>query len=150
MLACGQQDASKPHEQTPKAAHDRRELLPSLRVSELLAPGAELQPSARAAALSGARVRLVGFVAELELPAEDALYLVPQPLHGDEAGGGTADLPPEAVLVALPGHMKQRREHLPYAVEAVGVLEVGNHSDAQGRVSNFRLRLSAADMQKAL
>jgi hypothetical protein len=149
LPACRREDHGQARVQEKAAASPstQRELLPTLRVSELLAPGAELKPSPRAASLAGARVRLVGFIAELEVPPENALYLVPQPIHCDEAGGGTADLPPEAVLVALPASMQPRREHTPQPVEAVGVLGVGNHSDGQGRVANFRLRLSAPELK---
>lgn len=155
LCACGREhrdevrSKSAASEQAQTRASDPS-ALPSLRVSELLAPGAELAPSSRATSLSGERVRLVGFVAEMEIPPADALYLVPAPLRCDEAGGGTADLPPDAVLVALPDNLKQRPEHVPGAVEAVGVLEVGNRSDAHGRIANFRLRLEASNVQRAL
>jgi hypothetical protein len=130
-----------------KTANVAEQAPPSLHVAELLAPGSEIKPSERVASLTGARVRLVGFVAEMEIPPQDALYLVPQPIHCDEAGGGTADLPLESVLVTLPPTLKQRPEHIPGAVEAIGVLEVGNATDAQGRVSNFRLLLEAPNVQ---
>jgi hypothetical protein len=41
---------------------------------------------------------MVGFMAELELPLRGAFFLTPRPLHGDEAGGGTAELPLDAAL----------------------------------------------------
>jgi hypothetical protein len=112
---------------------------PELRVSELLAPGAELRPSDKALALSGQRVRLVGFVAELELPLRGAVYLTALPVHGDEAGGGTADLPPNAVLVS--GLPEAAASHVPGPVEATGLFHVGNRADAAGNVSNFQLVL---------
>lgn len=139
-----------PHPTAGASSNAQQDNAPSLRVSQLLEPGAELKPSSLASSLSGARVRLSGFVAEMELPPRGALYLVPQPMHCDEAGGGTADLPPEAVLVTLPPTLKQPSEHVAGLVEAVGVLEVGNRTDEQGRSANFRLRLEAPPVARAL
>lgn len=115
---------------------------PALEVRELFAPGAELKPSAKARQLAGQRVRLIGFVAEMELRPAAAVYLVPSPVHCDEAGGGSADLPPESVLVALPAGW-QPPGHIAGPVEATGTFEVGNRSDQLGRVANFRLQLEA-------
>src|SRR5688572_16202990 len=70
-----------------------------LELRELLDPGPVLRPSAKATSLTGKRVRMVGYMAQMELPPKGGFYLVPRPLHADEAGGGTADLPPQSVLV---------------------------------------------------
>lgn len=113
--------------------------LPLLQVRELLEPGAELRPTAKATALAGRRVRLVGFIADMELAPEGALYLVPQPVRCDEAGGGTADLPPETVLVTLSFLARQKLPHAPGLVEVIGTFEVGNRPGPQGHASNFRL-----------
>lgn len=117
--------------------------LPRLEVSELLESGAQLKPTAKAAELKGKRVRLVGYMAEMELPPTGAFYLVPRPVKLDEAGGGTADLPLESVLVTSPALEGTTWTYVPGPLEGVGVLEVGNQSDARGRVSNFRLELEA-------
>lgn len=114
---------------------------PTLELRELFEPGPGLRPSRKTAAFDGRRVRLVGFMAEMELPPTGAFYLVPRPVQCDEAGGGTADLPPESVLVTVPWMAGKTLPHLPGAVEVTGTLAVGNRSDAEGRVSNFRLRL---------
>ena len=118
---------------------------PHLAVSELLASAGPLAPSSKARALSGKRVRLSGFVADMDRSPPGAFYLVPRPLHCDEAGGGSADLPPDAVLVTLsaPGLSERAVEPVPGAVEVVGTFEVGNRADAQGWVANFWLRMDA-------
>jgi hypothetical protein len=111
--------------------------------SELLEPGAALVPSAKTRALAGQRVRLVGFMAQMELPIPGAFYLVPQPVDCDEAGGGTADLMPTSVLVLSASTQGQIVPHLPGALDVSGVLEVGNQPGPDGRMSAFRLRLDS-------
>src|SRR5216117_3914033 len=61
--------------------------------------GGPLRLSEKVKSLSGRRVRLVGFMAHMSMPPTGAFYLVPMPVRCDEAGGGTADLPPASVLV---------------------------------------------------
>lgn len=119
--------------------------LPELWASELLEPGAVLRPSAKALALAGQRMRLVGFVAELEEALEGALYLTAVPVQCDEAGGGTADLPPEAVLVFGAALAGKRFGHVAGPVEGIGRFRVENRADAAGRVSNFQLELDEPD-----
>lgn len=114
---------------------------PALEFRELLDTGPTLRPSAKALAHAGKRVRLVGFMADMEEPMHGAVYLVPRPIHLDESGAGTGDLPLESVLIEVPGGDGRAIPHAEGALEAIGVLEVGNRADDQGRVSNFRLRL---------
>jgi hypothetical protein len=112
-----------------------------LEFRDLLDPGPKLKPSEKALALNGQRVRLVGFMAEMELPIKGGFYLVPRPLSLDEAGGGTADLPLESVLVVVPSMEGKVIAPVKGALEGIGRFEVGNRSDDEGRVSNFRLKL---------
>ena len=112
-----------------------------LAFKELLDPGPKLSPSDKARSLAGKRVRLVGFMAEMEEPLDSAFYLVPRPIRLDESGAGTADLPLDSVLVVVPGADGKKIPYITGALEGIGVLEVGNHTDGAGRVSNFRLRL---------
>lgn len=117
--------------------------------SDLLEPGAALVPSAKTRALAGKRVRLVGFMARMELPTPGAFYLVPQPIDCDEAGGGTADLMPASVLVLSESAQGQIVPHLPGALDVSGVLEVGNQPGPDGRMSAFRLRLDSGPSSTA-
>ena len=114
-----------------------------LALRELLEPGAKLRPSSKARSLDGQRVRIAGFMAQLEEPIKGGFYLVPRPMSLDESGAGTGDLPLESVLVLVPGSTDKVIPHLPGALEGTGILEVGNRSDDEGRVSNFRLRLDS-------
>ena len=126
------------------------EELPTLKVGELFERGAELKPTERARSLDGKRVRLLGFMAEMELPPKGAFYLVPAPLKCDEAGGGQGDLPPESVLVSVNSVGERTLAHVPGLLEAVGRFEVGNRADAQGRTANFRLALDESTSTRAL
>jgi len=114
-----------------------------LEFRELFEPGPSLEPSAKALALDGKRVRIVGFMAEMEEPLQGAFYLVPRPMKLDESGAGTGDLPLESVLIAVGGSEEKPLPHVSGALEGIGVLEVGNRADERGRVSNFRLRVTA-------
>lgn len=112
-----------------------------LAFQELLERGPGLAFSRRARALDGKRVRLTGFMVEMELPPRGAFYLVPHPLFADESGGGTADLPPQAVRVVV---RSSRGEAIPFVarrIEVTGVLVLGNAVDEDGRVSAIRLVL---------
>ncbi len=112
-----------------------------LDLRELLEPGPKLKPSAKAESLNGKRVRVAGFMAEMEEAVEGAFYLVPRPISLDESGAGTGDLPLQSILVLVPAAEGRSNPHIEGELEGIGVLEVGNHADEQGRVSNFRLRL---------
>jgi hypothetical protein len=101
----------------------------------------ELTPSARLRALAGQRVKLVGFMAKMELAPKGAFYLTPRPVACDEEGGGTADLPPEAVYVVVRSSTGLEIPHTPRALEVTGLLEVGYHVEEDDRVTHIRLLL---------
>jgi hypothetical protein len=109
--------------------------------SELLEPGPTLAPSPKLAALAGRRVRLVGFMAELEDPPRGAFYLTARPVRCDEGGGGTGDLPPDAVLVIVRSASDQEIPFYPGAIEVAGVLGLGPAAHEEGRPSFFRITL---------
>jgi hypothetical protein len=94
-------------------------------------------------ALRGRRVRVVGFMAQMEDAPRGSFYLTRRPVQADESGAGTADLPPQAVRVEVPGLAGEEIAWVPDLVEAVGALEVGRAEDPEGRVSWVRLILDA-------
>ena len=98
-----------------------------------------LVPSATLLGLSGRRVRLVGFMARIESPRPGSFYLCPRPTFVDEEGAGTADLPPEAVAVTVPGAEARVLAYAPGRIEVAGVLDVGYHEGGDGAVSWIRL-----------
>jgi hypothetical protein len=115
---------------------------------EIFEPGPVLRPSAKATRLVGKRVRMVGFMARMEVPPKGGFYLVPRPVHADEGGGGTADLPPQSVLVVSRSAAGQELPHIEGAVEVIGTLELGNRADEDGRVSAIRLVLDGPPLSK--
>lgn len=100
-----------------------------------------LKPSARLLGLEGKRVRIVGFMAQMEAPPRGGFYLCAQPVFATEAGGGTADLPPDAVLVLVHSASGKELELVRGPLEVTGVLELGSREDEDGRVSLIRIIL---------
>jgi hypothetical protein len=109
---------------------------------EFFEPGARsLKPSARLLALEGKRVRLVGYMARMEMPPQGGFYLCSSPVLATEGGGGTADLPPDAVLVLVRSAAGKELGHIPRPLEVTGTLELGPSEDQEGRVSMIRILL---------
>ena len=108
-----------------------------------------LQPSSTLLRLNGKRVRLVGFMAQMETPPLGAFYLCPRPISCDEEGGGTADLPAENVLVIVRSQSGRAVPFSARALEVTGMLEVGNRQDQDGRVSFIRLVLDGPEKLSA-
>ena len=100
-----------------------------------------LEPTARLLALAGKRVRLVGYMAQMEAPPKGGFYLCSSPVLATESGAGTADLPPTAVLVLVRSAKGQELGHIPRSLEVTGVLELGPREDEDGRVSMIRIAL---------
>jgi hypothetical protein len=113
--------------------------------ADLLSPGPRLVTSPKLTALAGRRVRLVGFMAELEEPSRGAFYLTARPVRCDEGGGGTGDLPPDAVLVIVRSASDQEIPFYPGAIEVAGVLGLGAGADQEGRPASFRITLDRPD-----
>ncbi len=95
--------------------------------------------------LSGQRVKLVGFMAKMEVAPKGAFYLTPRPVSCDEEGGGTADLPPEAVYVVVRSSAGKEIPHSPRALEVTGLLDVGYRVGEDDRVTHIRLLLDRPD-----
>ncbi len=112
-----------------------------LEMSEILEQGPRLAPSAKASALQGKRVRLVGFMAHMEDPPRGAFYLASHPVQCDEGGGGTGDLPPDAVRVVVRSAAGDEIPFYPGPIEVSGVFVIGYEADEEGRTSFFRLVL---------
>jgi len=133
---------------SPTSDEAKATALPSLPLDALVASGPHgLEASPQARALDGRRVRLVGHMAHLEEAPAGAFYLAPRPVECDEGGGGTADLPPDAVRVVVRSAGEAPVRWLPGLIEVTGRLQVGPAADAEGRVASFQLVLDrAADL----
>ena len=115
---------------------------PSLAFAEFFTTeGGELKPSPRLQALAGQRVKVVGFMARMEVAPKGAFYLTPRPVSCDEEGGGTADLPLEAVFVIVRSSFGKDIPHTARALEVTGRLEVGYRVEPDDRVTHIRLLL---------
>jgi hypothetical protein len=112
-------------------ALDFRQLFVQTPAGPRIAPAVE--------ALRGKRVRLVGYMVQMEDAPRGAFYLARRPAFADESGGGTGDLPPLAVRVELPHLAGQEVELVEGRVEAIGRLEIGRAEDEEGRVSWLRV-----------
>jgi hypothetical protein len=103
--------------------------------------GSQLKLSNRAQQLAGHRVHINGFVAQLEIPPKGGFYLTPQPVHGDESGAGTGDLPLESILVLSDAVPANALNEVSGPVQVTGVLELGQREDSEGRSNWIRIRL---------
>ena len=103
--------------------------------------GGRLAPTAKLSEANGTRVRMVGFVADVENPPKGGFWLCPRPSRSDESGGGTGDLPLESVFVVVRSspNVVFGAPHRP--VEVVGRLEVGPGSLPDGTMTHLRLLL---------
>jgi hypothetical protein len=99
----------------------------------------ELRPSARLVSLVGRRVRLAGFMVRSETPPTGGFFLCPFPVVATEAGGGTADLPPETVFVVVPESAGRAVTPVDGPVVVEGVLELGSRAGEDGQVSSIRV-----------
>jgi len=104
----------------------------------------ELRPSAKLLGLNGRRVRLVGFMAQMEQPPDGAFYICPRPVYADESGGGTADLPVGSVRVIARSAKGKKIPFIARAIEVTGILEIGNRAEDDGTVSALRLVLDTS------
>ncbi|HYX91709.1 MAG TPA: hypothetical protein VE782_09105 [Myxococcaceae bacterium] len=123
------------------AAGPARPLPATIAFSELFEQSGVLTPSARVLSLQGKRVRMVGFMARMEVAPNGGFYLCPRPVLADESGAGTGDLPVESVFVVM---SSARGRAVPYRqglLEVTGRLYVGNRTDQEGRVSAFQIVL---------
>ncbi len=132
----------------PPSAATAAAAVPTLDLSQLLDPGVELRPSKQALALSGKRVRLQGFMVQMELPSTGSFFVASHPVTCDEAGAGIGDLPLDAVRVIAPSSKGKVIPWMRGPLEMSGVFEVGNREEEDGRVSAFRLTLDGPSETK--
>lgn len=119
------------------APADEREVVS---IRDLAADGPQgLVPSARARSLAGEQIRLVGFMVETEEPSVGGFWVASRPVECDEGGGGTGDLPPDAVRVVLRANPGELVPHVPGPLVVTGVLEIGGDPGPDVPPSAFRL-----------
>src|SRR5262245_56181096 len=84
---------------------------------------------------------MVGYMVNMEHAPSGAFYLAPRPVFCDEAGGGTADLPPESVRVIVRSARRETIEFNTGALEVTGIMAACNLVEEDGQVSAIRLML---------
>jgi hypothetical protein len=122
-----------------------------LAAAELFAPSGRrgLEYSARARALDGQRVRMLGYMVRQDLPADGLLLLAPYPFQLHETEYGLAeDLPASTVHVVVPDRAGEPVPHTPGLLLLTGRLELGPREEADGRVSTVRLVLDPSPAQR--
>jgi len=130
------------HSDTPASPPSRESSVVTLSFKEFFELNAgELKPSARLQTLNGKHVRLVGFMVQMENSPLGAFYLCEHPVFCDEEGGGTADLPPESVLVLVSSYRNKTISFIPGALEVTGTLNYGRQEGPEGQISFIRLIL---------
>jgi hypothetical protein len=102
---------------------------------------AELKPSPKLLALSGKRVRLIGYMVQMEVERLGGFYLSSRPTFCDEEGGGTADLPPDTVFVIVSSYKDKKMSFVPGPLEVTGTLELSRRESTDGAISFINLTL---------
>src|SRR5262245_33698937 len=97
------------------------------------------QPTAKLLGLNGKRVKLMGFMVQMERGPLGGFYLAPYPAFCDESGGGRGGLPPPSVLVLLEGARGKEVAFVDGVLEVTGILDVGNKAGEDGEAATIRL-----------
>ena len=135
----------RPVETKPKATAP----IAKLAFQEFLdASTSELKPSAKLLSLQGQRVRLVGFMAQMEEMPKGYFYLCSRPVFCDESGGGIGDLPIDAVRVVVRARNGQPIKFVAQPLAISGVLELGGQSAMEQ--DSWAVRLLAESFSTAV
>ena len=96
--------------------------------------------------LDGQRVRVLGYMAQQEQPVPGMFLFSAIPVRLNEEHYGLADdLPAATLFVSMPRNRDQMVPHAPGLMLLTGTLSVGNHEEADGRISTARLALEAPE-----
>ncbi len=102
-----------------------------------------LEPSEKLLAMNGKRVRILGYVGEIERTMKRDVIFAPLPLKPQPEEYGLADeIPAAHVLVTIPGNPAVQVPFQSGALLLTGTLSVGN-STADGETSFVRMLLDA-------
>ena len=92
--------------------------------------------------LDGKRVRVLGYMARQEQPVPGMFLFSALPVRLNEEHYGLADdLPAATLFVSMPKDRDQVVPHTSGLMLLTGTLSVGNHEEADGRISTARLAL---------
>ena len=107
----------------------------ALAFKDFFEPGTkELKPTRLLLSLKGKRVRISGFMVEMETPPRGGFYITSRPVFCDEAGAGTADLPAASVYVIVRSAKDKEVPFIAGPIEVTGTLDLdtgpGNGGDS--------------------
>lgn len=116
---------------------------------EFLAPSTtELKPSDKLRSLNGKRVRILGFMAEMEHQPEGYFYLCSRPILCDESGGGIGELPIDAVRVVVRSSAKPPVKFVAPPLAVTGTLELGGQSENEQ--DSWAVRILVEDFNQSV
>jgi hypothetical protein len=102
-----------------------------------------LEPSAKLLSLHGKRVRIPGYMANMERANKRQLIFAPMPLQPQpHEYGHCDDIPATHVLVTVPGNADEQVTYTAGPLLLTGILSVGTYSEG-GETSFVRLLLDA-------
>jgi hypothetical protein len=108
-----------------------------------------LEPTEKLLSLSGSRVRILGFMANIRLRNNRQMIFAPVPLQAQPLEYGKADdIPAAHMLVRVPGNPAEPLPHTPGPMLLTGVLSVGSRS-LDGENTFVRLLLDAPETKAA-
>jgi hypothetical protein len=87
-----------------------------------------LEPTPFLTKLNGKRVMIEGYMAQLEDAPAGGFWLCPTPVFQDESGGGSGDLPPNAVFVVVRGAGSKPVAYLRGPLSITGTLKLNRES----------------------
>jgi hypothetical protein len=89
-----------------------------------------LEPTDRLLSLNGKRVRILGYMGEMQRDSKRALIFSPLPLEAQpEEYGLCDDIPATHILVTLPGNTDEQISHINGRLLLTGILSVGTYSE---------------------
>src|SRR4051812_47278101 len=108
-----------------------------------------LTVSDKAKNLNGKRVRILGHVVRHENAPAGTFLLAPLPVQLHDEHYGLADeLPATTIFVSTPAPAKEPIQYTPGLLTVTGVFHIGNHEEADGRISTFRIDVDPAATRK--
>jgi hypothetical protein len=101
-----------------------------------------LEATEKLLSLNDKRVRLIGYMAQQELPTPGVFVFSPVPVSlGDEDESLADDLPASVVFVHLQGSGDKPIPFVPGLIKLTGTLRVGAFEEIDGHVAQVRLML---------
>ena len=103
-----------------------------------------MEPSSKLLSLNNKRVRIVGYMAKQETPTQGLFIVSPLAVNmGDEDDKFADDMPANSIFVHVENN-EAMVKYVPGLIHLIGVLNVGNANEIDGRISYVRVKLDPA------